>query len=322
MGKIWKKFGTLITALFFVVIIALICLLGYFTITKYNNQIAARDAQISTLETSLTEIGELTTGYVVNSNVRAGEIITADLLTEVTVPTKLSLNLITSIDAAESQYFKINLSEGTVLTVEDVVKEKVDNTQRSFDIIVDETPIGLKVGDYVDFRITLPLGEDFIAISHKKIEEINSGIPKITVNEGELITYNSLLLDKVLYPGTKLYAIAYKEAGAQVAAETFYPINQNLQELIAIDPGLLTAVKQEMVMKRSQIEQQLGGVKDKTESEYDALVRSIEQARLSMNQSLTQSQRELERRIEAEQRAAASGGSGGGAAPSEGVTTW
>lgn len=305
MGKIWKKYGIILVIVFFILLLALVSLMGFYVITRYNDQLAEREEHINILESSLASIGDLQKGYVVSGDVRAGEEIKADKIVEVDVPIKLGLNIATSEDELVGKYFKIALKDGTVITKEDVVDEQIINSARYYDLVIDETPIGLSVGDYIDIRISLPLGEDFIAIPYKRVEEINSNIPKVVLTEGDILAYNSMLVDKVLYRGSKIYAVKYKEAGAQIAAEAFYPVNKNIQEMAAIDPGLLNAVKQEMVLRRSAIENKLGGLDEKTDAEYQQLLAEIDQARNRMNSSITQSQRELERRIEEDKREAA-----------------
>ena len=192
MGKILKKWGILIVSLFFIAVIAVLCMLGMSSINKYKATIDTQNQQISNLESSLTEIGPLITGYVVTRDVRPGERITEEnideLLYEVSVPEKLTLQLVGDNDEGVedtviqskselmNMYFKIGLREGTVITLEDVIAEDIEDSWRYYDLILDDSPVGIQAGDYVDIRISFPFGEDFIAISHKKIEEINTGV--------------------------------------------------------------------------------------------------------------------------------------------------
>ena len=195
------------------------------SINKYKATIDTQNQQISNLESSLTEIGPLITGYVVTRDVRPGERITEEnideLLYEVSVPEKLTLQLVGDNDEGVedtviqskselmNMYFKIGLREGTVITLEDVIAEDIEDSWRYYDLILDDSPVGIQAGDYVDIRISFPFGEDFIAISHKKIEEINTGVLKLILDEQEILTYNSMLLDKALYGGVNIYAVEY-----------------------------------------------------------------------------------------------------------------
>ncbi len=275
------------------------------SINKYKGDVMARDSQIHKLEESLFNIGDVQKGFVVKQTVRAGEKITEEVLEEVDVPIKLGLNLITNKNDIIDKYFRVSLGDGTVLTTDDIVEKKIDNTFRYFDTVIDELPIGLRTGDYVDIRIAFPFGEDFIAISHKRVEELNTGIMKLILSESEIYTYQSMLVDKALYGGTKIYAVEYIDAGSQAVAEVYYPLNKNLSELSSMNPNLLELVKQEMILKRNQIDELMGGgVETKDEKELQRVTTEISRARDNINKSISNSQKELERRLEVERKEA------------------
>lgn len=321
MSKLLKKWGILIISIFFILVIALLCVLGLSSINKYKATIESQNQHITDLEASLTNIGPLIKGYVVTQDVRAGEQITEDnldsVVMEVSVPEKLNLGLPESTENGDTtiiqsktdlidKYFKIGLKEGTVITVEDIVTEKIDNTWRYYDMILDETPIGITAGDYVDIRISFPFGEDFIAMSHKKVEEINSGILKLIVDEHDIMAYNSMLLDKALYSGVKIYAIKYVDGGAQTSAENFYPVQTNLSEISVLDPNILEEIKQEMVLKRQVLDNAIGGTVDtKTEKELAKIQTSINQNRNQAEKNFASAQKALEKRLAAEAKEAA-----------------
>lgn len=305
MLKLFKKHSTIIVSILFIILIVFLCAVGLMSVNKYRGEVGSRNTQIKNLEESLLNIGELQTGYVTKQSVRAGEKITEDLIQAVDVPVKLGLNVATSEDELLDKFFRISLTEGTVITKEDVLKEKMDNTFRYFDMVIDENPIGVKVGDFIDVRITFPFGEDFIAIAHKKIEEINSGVMKVVLDEDEIYAYQSMLIDKAMYKGSKIYAVVYYDAGAQPNAEVYYPLNRNLAELSSLNPNLLELVKQEMLAKRDQVDNLMGGgLNKKSEEELEKITNAIEQTRNEINKNISVSQRELDRRLEAERREA------------------
>lgn len=310
MVKLFKKHGILIVSAFFILLIVMIVLVSLVSVNKYKKEVGLRDTQIQTLDASLTNLGDIQPGYVVKKGVRAGEKITSEnmeeLLQEVDVPVKLGLNIPTTKEDYIGKYFRISLVEGTVLTTDNLLDQKLDNTSRYFDLVIDELPIGLSVGDYVDVRITFPFSQDFIAISHKKVEEINGTTPKLVLGESEIYAYQSMLMDKALYAGTKIYAVKYIDAGAQQTAEVYYPLNKNLAELSSMNPNLLELVKQEMLAKRAQVDNLMGGGLDSgDERDLEKLTSQIGIIRDGITNAMTNSQTELDRRLEAERQAAA-----------------
>lgn len=310
MDRIFKKYGIWIVGGFFSVLLIFVIIFSAISVKKYKKEVVLRDSQIQQLDSTLNRLGDIQTGYVVTKSVRANEKIDQEnidsILQEVDVPTKLGLNVITSKEDILNKYFRTSLKEGSVLTVDNIVDEKIDSTFRYFDLVIDELPIGLKVGDHIDVRITFPFSQDFIAIANKKVEEINGGIAKVVLSESEIYAYQSMLMDKALYSGTKIYAVKYYDAGAQPTAEVYYPLNKNLAEISSLNPNLLELVKQEMIAKRTEIDNNLGNTLETVdEFELEKIQSQIELIRNNISRSIADSQTELSRRLEEEARQAA-----------------
>ena len=314
--KILKKWGILFVSIFFIIAIVIIALFSKKSIDELKAAVAERDSQISTLESSITEIGAMTTGYVLNTDVRAGEIVSLDYFDQVTVPEKLILGLITDVSQLENSYFRTSLQQGTVLTTEDINYTEVLDSERYMDLYLDQLPIGVQAGDIIDIRISFTYGEDFIALSGKKIEEINSGVLKVKLNENEIVVYNSLLLDRLLYAGTQVYAVTYVDAGSQDVAETFYPINSMQSDLLLENPNALELSKQEMILKRQLVEAKLnpnglttteGLTEEEIENKLETLESKIEDLRENTQDRVANAHEVVEERraIEAQRAAEA-----------------
>jgi len=63
-----------------------------------------------------------------------------------------------------------------------------------------------------------------------------------------------MLVDKILYKGTRIYAIQYMEPGVQKEASNYYPVSKNVLAIAEKDPNLLDAIRQDMLARRTQIE--------------------------------------------------------------------
>lgn len=312
--KILKKWGILFVSIFFIIAIVIIALFSKKSIDELKAAVAERDSQISTLESSITEIGAMTTGYVLNTDVRAGEIVSLDYFDQVTVPEKLILGLITDVSQLEKSYFRTSLQQGTVLTTEDINYTEVLDSERYMDLYLDQLPIGVQAGDIIDIRISFTYGEDFIALSGKKIEEINSGVLKVKLNENEIVVYNSLMLDRLLYSGTQVYAVQYVDAGSQDVAEAFYPVNSMQSELLLENPNALELSKEEIILKRQMVEAKLnpnglttvdGLTEDEIEAKLDTLEDKIDAFRDNIQNRVANAHEVVEARREREAAEAA-----------------
>lgn len=307
MLKVLKKHGIIIVAVFFILVIAGLCFIGMQSLGKYQKAIEDRDYHILELENALYEIGDLQDSYVVNTNVRAGEEITADKISTVSVPVKIGMNLVTSSDDLIGKYFRVSLTSGTVLTKDDIIEKKLDNSARYYDVYLNEIPLGLEEGDYIDIRISFPLGDDFLAISHKQVVELNSGIAKLELTEAEIYTYRSMLVDSAIY-SAKLYALQYIDAGAQTNGEVYYPLNENLQELYAINPNITKIAEAKIALERKTLENANGGwIDERSEAELNAINNAINSLRNEISNSMRSAQQAIDQRIQAERQAAANG---------------
>ena len=299
MIRMFKRWGILIVIVVFLLIFAILGMLSMVSINKYKDAVNVRDTQIINLENALDNIGPLVTGYVVKKDVRSGELIEEEFVEAVDIPQKISDNIATSLSQIVGNYYRVSLDEGTVLTKDDIVEDEIDNSTRKYDLVIDEWPIGLEVGDIVDVRISFTFGEDFIAMSNKQILEINTGVPKIFVTEEDISTYNSMLFDKALYAGAKIYAVEYKDAGSQSKAEIFYPTNQNIAELSAMNPNILEDIRDKMLLERQKLDTLVGGtLGEKDDRELARLDENIKRMRTQFTGTISNAQKEFQKRVE------------------------
>lgn len=264
---------------------AVMALVGYGSISSYKEQLASQEASISELNTFVEQdVGKLIDCYVVNTAVRVGDTVTEEMLTPITIPEKIAyadkeveildengnstgtelqktLNVITSTNDVVGKQFRIALEANSILSPDDIVDTSIDDTVREYQLIFDDFPTDIQVGDYVDIRIRFTYGEDFIAIPYKRVEalEINNGLFTMYFSEYELNTYNSMLLDKAMYESTEIYILKYLDPSSQSAAEGFYPINDNVSEIINANPNLLKLVEEQMELERAQLNSIMGG---------------------------------------------------------------
>ena len=149
---------------------------------------------------------------------------------------------------------KVNMNRNTVLTRELVTS--ADNTttddvrQEEFNMIV--LPTQLATGDYVDIRLVLPSGQNYIVVSKKEvtIPEIE-GVPSVdtiwmNLSEEEILMINNAIVEAYYIEGAKLYANIYTEPGLQGAATTTYTPSAEVDALIQSDPNIVDTAKQEL----------------------------------------------------------------------------
>lgn len=293
--KLIKKWGALIVAIFMLAVIGVLVLVGLKTVNSYKVTLEQQQATIDDMSHFIDdEVGPMVDCYVVNQSVRVGDEITEEMLDAISVPEKIAygieeiettgvdadgneitttekektLNVVTNLNDVVGQTFRVDMNANTILMTDYVTESKLDNTSRYYQLIVDDFPTDINIGDYVDLRIKFTYGEDFIALPHKRIEsmELGNGLFTLIFTENEINTYNSMLLDKALYESTTVYMLKYVDNSSQTAAEGYYPVNNNIAEVIAANPNILELVKAEMAIERQQLSAMMGGSLDSLDS--------------------------------------------------------
>lgn len=199
-------------------------------------------AKIAQLEATIAGYGSEVTCWTVVSQVKAGDQITEENLEPLTMYTSL-LNdqYITDTSEIIGQYYKISVSPGTPLFHNSIMSEVMDDTTRDRDIVLDKMPVGTTVGDYIDIRITMPYGDDYVVLTHKRIYAINENSIKLYLTELEWNTYLGALVDYYLNSeyGCTLYADKYVEPGLQQDAVAFYAVPTNIAALLQKNPNIV-----------------------------------------------------------------------------------
>ena len=118
--------------------------------------------EVAKLESTLNALGPSVTCYTIsesfwNNNNKdiAGRTITEDSLEPISVPSSLvGTAYVTNKEDIIGKYYRINLEPGTPITNDLIMAEVLDNTLRDIDISVSSWVVGMRVGDFVDLRIT------------------------------------------------------------------------------------------------------------------------------------------------------------------------
>lgn len=261
------------------------------TLVEQHNTIVSQKEEIDLLYDDLAYYeGLFSTAYCVVGNLQPGEVLTKDNIEQRSVSTSaLPVDSILTEEDILGKIIKIACEDGTVITDSVVTDELLSADERELDIVLDEIPIGLQEGDYVDVRISFPLGQDYIALSHKKVIAIYSGVVKLVVNQKDIYTYESMKTDAAIYMATKLYCVKYVEPGLQTAAFTYYPVSLEIMETMIRDNNIDTADFTEVLETRLVLETQLN------ESERVETRRSVTSDKSNLISNFKSAQTEYER---------------------------
>lgn len=239
--------------------IVLIMLIGtnvaqYFWIwkPKIEQLTLSYESEIAHLEETLQRIGPMVTIWTINdenAEIFPGKVIEESDLSTMQLPESLiQPSFILDPASILGKYYRIGVSPGTPLSWDNIMAEPIEDSTREYDIVANILPIGLKEGDYIDFRIVYPLGEDYIVLSHKRVEAINGPTVKVRLNETEIHRYQASLVDYFMQSGRGaiLYMTKYVEPGVQKPAEEYYAVPANVLTIMDIDPNIIEVINHEI----------------------------------------------------------------------------
>lgn len=230
--------------------------IGGFYVYNLNEQHTQEIAQYQTQVSQLSSNQAIV--YGMTRDIKAGERIRPEDIQNVSIDaTRVPADAIVD-DSAIGKYTKIALTTGTPLTKEMLYEDDItpqDLRNQEFRLI--ELPTKLEKNDYVDVRVKFPSGEDFIVLSKKQVEDLNSGTVWYTMNEEEILRMSSAIVDAYLNDAS-IYSISYVEPGLQQAAKVTYPANQAVLDLIESDPNIVQKATTALERKlRQKLEQNL-----------------------------------------------------------------
>lgn len=197
-----------------------------------------------------------TTVYVLTKNVTSGSNVSiSDVMAVEVTKDAVPLSAITTLNYAtsvtEDSLYKINLQSGTILSTDMIVQaEDVtqnDTREQEFNMIV--LPTYLEVDNYIDVRLRLPSGEDYIVVSKKKVIDANENTMWIRLAEDEILTLSNAIVEAYQIDGSFLYATTYVEPGIQVAASVTYVPTISVSQLINSDPNVVQTAKEALAKR-------------------------------------------------------------------------
>lgn len=154
---------------------------------------------------------------------------------------------------------KVTMKKNTVITTELLSKSdsvvQDDVRKQEYNMIV--LPMDLETGDYVDIRVMMPSGQDYLVVAKKEVSIPSVGGTDsndtiwINLSEDEILHMSCAIIETYKIKGAKIYASKYTEAGMQEAATPTYPLNESATALLQNDPNILERAMNEIKARYS-----------------------------------------------------------------------
>lgn len=212
--------------------------------------------QLSKLQKQIKETEAATRqAYVLKSNIKSGTNITMNDLTQVSASKDvIPTDYITPADLTENTIAKLDLTQGLVLSKsmiqESDAKVTPDLREQQYNMIV--LPQYLDVDNYIDIRLMLPNGQDYIVVSKKRVKQISEDTVWLDLYEQETLAMSNAIVEAYIMKGSKLYATTYVEAGNQTNATPTYVASTAVINLMNADSNITQEARKGLAERYTQ----------------------------------------------------------------------
>lgn len=214
------------------------------TQTEQNNVLISQNAQV---QAQLNAIGSMTTVYQVNLNTFSGQQVKDSDLIAVSIPmSAVSGSTVTNKAQVVGLRYKTEISKGTILSADMLMDdtEYLNDTKYPRTISFTSLPKELMVGDFVDIRLLLPNGEEYVVMSKVLIQDVKGTTITINVSEEEHFILNAMMQDAGNYEGFCLfYMVKYLEPGMDDATIAFYPVQHEMENFVKFNPNIADSTR-------------------------------------------------------------------------------
>ncbi len=175
---------------------------------------------------------------------------------------------------------KLNMSANTILTPSFITKsnERItsDLREQQYNMVI--LPQYLDIDNYIDIRLQLPNGQDYIVASKKRIKQISEDTIWIDMYEEETLAMTNAIVEAYKMKGAKLYATTYVEAGNQENAIPTYVPSAEVINLINSDSNITSKAREELSARyteelrarRQDINAQVNAVGEQAQSNLES----------------------------------------------------
>lgn len=149
---------------------------------------------------------------------------------------------------------KVDMQANSVVTLDLIAKSDEiasdDLRLQEYNMLL--LPVKVDVDDYIDVRLTLPSGQDYIVISKKRIVDIMEDTIWLKLTEEEILTMSNAIVEAYQMIGSKLYVNLYTEPGLQADATPTYAVSQAVLKVIENNPNIRQTAKKELFDRYTQ----------------------------------------------------------------------
>ncbi len=201
--------------------------------------------------------------YIAKENITSGQEITTSMLQEIQVKSDTLANYYCTLDCL-GQIAIVDIPQGMAVLQNMICTQEMKEEQREVECEIIALSDHLTENDYVDVRIMMPNGEDYIVLAKKSVhdlmvsEENQEERCYLWMSEDEILYYSAAIVDAYLYPGASLYTTKYIEPMIQKESIITYVPSLGTITMMRENPNIIQeAIKYLKEDHRKQLENRL-----------------------------------------------------------------
>lgn len=198
--------------------------------------------------------------YIVSETISSGNSVDSSMLKATKIDSSaVPTDAVNLGDITENTIAKIDISKGTIITSAMITEKEnaVTDSLRIQEYNMLKIASQIQTGDFIDVRLRLADGQDYIVVSKKKVEipqidgsdSLNTIWIKLT--EEETIAMSNAIVEAYQMSGSVLYTTKYVEPGMQGEAIPTYVPSAEVVNLITQNPNITQEAKQAMYNRYS-----------------------------------------------------------------------
>jgi hypothetical protein len=230
-----KKGGTRKNIFLIVSAILLLCVIGLGCYLFYYTKLSESSVK--------KEQGDLISVYTAMDSIQHGQIITSSMLVEAKTEFIGEESFYSTLDCI-GKIAIVDIPKGMTLMQNMYRLPELSPDDREVECEIISLSDNLIENDYVDLRLMLPNGEDYIVLAKKGVhnlyrsEDEQEEVCYLWLSEEEILYYSSAVVDAYLYQGACLYTTKYIEPTIQEASIVTFVPSLGTIEMMKENPNL------------------------------------------------------------------------------------
>ncbi len=187
-------------------------------------------------------------------------------------------DLATEADILEGVVSKLDLKAGTILSKDMILAsdKEITNDLRLQEYNMLVLPTHLEEGEFIDIRWMLPTGQDYIVLSKKRVESIDTNTIWLEMSEIETLSMSNAIVEAYMVKGSMLYATKYVEPGMQEESSSTYTVSREVLGLINSNSNIVQEAREALWNRYNAVINERESINSAIQNEGDNAIPNVQ----------------------------------------------